>query len=164
MIHAGHLGGLAADQCAAGLPAAISNASNDIAGGRNVQLAGCIVIEKEQGFSTLYNKVVDRHRNQVDAHAAMDAGIDCEFQLGADTIIGRDQHRIAVAAGLEIKQATEATEGGVSTLAAGRFGKWLDGVHEGVASGNIHARIRIGKAVWKCLFATVHAASLPHNS
>jgi hypothetical protein len=75
-----------------------------------------IVVEEEQRFGTLDDKVVDRHGDKVDADGRCDAGVDGDLQLGADTIIGRHKDRIREAAGLEVEQPAEAAEGRIRTL------------------------------------------------
>ena len=66
-VHAGHLGGLAADQRAAGLFAAEGDALDDFGGGLHVELAAGKVVEEEQRFCALHQNVVDAHADQVDA-------------------------------------------------------------------------------------------------
>ena len=52
-IHAGHLGGLAADQRRPGLPAALGDARDDSRPGLRVEPAGGEIIEEEQGLGAL---------------------------------------------------------------------------------------------------------------
>ena len=66
-VHAGHLGGLAADQRAAGLFAARGDALDHVGGGVDVELAAGEVVEEEQRLGALHQDVVDAHRHQVDA-------------------------------------------------------------------------------------------------
>ena len=97
-IHAGHLGGLAADQRAAGLAAALGDAGDDRASPRrDLELAGGEIVEEEQRLGALHDEVVDAHGDEVDADRVVLAGVDRELELGADAVGGRDQDRIAVA-------------------------------------------------------------------
>ena len=117
-IHARHLGGLAADQGAAGLFAAVGDAGDDGARGRHVELAGGEVVEEEQRLGALHHQVVDAHRDQVDADAVMLAGLDRDLQLGADAVGGGDQKGVAVAGGLEVEEGAEAAQPGIATRCA----------------------------------------------
>jgi hypothetical protein len=99
-IHARHFGGLAADQGAACLPAAVRDRGDDALGDSALELAGREIIEEEQRLGALDDEVVDAHRDQIDTDAVMAVEVDRELQLGADAIIGGDQQRIAIAGGL----------------------------------------------------------------
>ncbi len=66
-IHAGHLGGLAADQRAARAAAAFGDAGHEAAADVDLELAAGIVVEEEQRLGALHDDVVDAHRHQVDA-------------------------------------------------------------------------------------------------
>ena len=93
-IHARHFGRLAADQRAAGLPAALGDRRDDPLGDAVVELAGREIVEEEQRLGALHDQVVGAHRDQVDADAVMPSGLDRELELGADPVIGGDQQRI----------------------------------------------------------------------
>src|SRR5690606_32921089 len=105
VIHARHFGGFAADQRATGNPAALGNAVDDGGALLDVELAGGKIVEEEQGLGALYDDVVDAHRHQVLPDSAVIAGVDGNLELGADAVIGGNQHRIGEAGGPEIKQA-----------------------------------------------------------
>ena len=64
---------------------------------------------------------------------------DGDHQLGADAIVGGDQHRIAIAGRLEIEQAAETAEIGVGAWSAGRLDHRLDGLDQRVASIDVDA-------------------------
>ena len=93
LVEPGHFGGLAADQRAAGLPAAFRDAGHDRRRGLRIELAAGEIVQEEQRFGALHDEIVDRHRHQIDADAVMQAGLDRDLELGADAIGGRDQHR-----------------------------------------------------------------------
>ncbi len=75
-IHAGHFGGLAADQRRAGLAAALGDARDDSRPGLRVELPGGEIIEEEQRLRPLDDEVVDAHGDQVDADRVENPGID----------------------------------------------------------------------------------------
>jgi hypothetical protein len=97
MVHTGHLGGLAADQCAARLPASLGDARDDTQGDLYRQVSGCVVVEEEQRLRALHDHVIDAHRNQVDSDAIVPARVDRKSQLGADAVGAGHQHRLAKA-------------------------------------------------------------------
>jgi hypothetical protein len=57
--------------------------------------AGREIVEKEHRLRALDDEIVDAHGDEVDADRVMDPGLDGDFQLGADAVIGRHQDRIA---------------------------------------------------------------------
>ena len=97
VVHAGHFGGFAAHQRAAGLQAALGDAGDHRRGDIHRQLAGGVVVEEEQGLGALHGDIVDAHGDEVDADAVVAAGVDGEAQLGAHAIRAGHQHRFAVA-------------------------------------------------------------------
>ena len=118
LVQAGHFGGLAADQRAAGFPAAFGDAGDDRGRGFRIELAAGEIVEEEQRFGALHDEVVDRHRDQVDADAVMQAGLDRDLELGADAVGGGDQDRVLEAGGLEVEQAAEAADLGIGARRA----------------------------------------------
>ena len=119
MVHAGHLGGLAADQRAAGLAAAVGDAGDDFRGGLHVELAGGVIVEEKQGLGALHDEVVHRHGDEVDADAVVAPGLDGDAELGAHAVIGGNQDRVLEAAGLQVEQPAEAAQRRIGALAAG---------------------------------------------
>ena len=67
LVEVGHLGGLAAQQGAAGLPAAFGNAFDQRGGLFGLELAHGEVIEEEEGAGAGDQQIVHRHGDQVDA-------------------------------------------------------------------------------------------------
>ena len=115
--------------------------------GCDVELAGREIVEKEQRLGALHDDVVDAHGDEVDADGRMAAGIDGDLELGADAVIGGDQHRIDEAGGLEVEQAAEAADLGVGARPAGRADGRLDGLDQGVAGIDVDARVLVGEPV-----------------
>ena len=75
-VHARHLRGLAADQRAAGLAAALGDRCDHRCGDVVVELPGRVIIEEEQWLGALDDEVVGAHRDEVDADAVVAAGLD----------------------------------------------------------------------------------------
>ncbi len=113
LIEARHFGGLAADQRAAGLAAADGDAGDHGGADFRLELAGGEVVEKEQRLGALHHQVVDAHGDEVDADGVVTAGFDGDLDLGADAVIGGDQHRVLEAQRLEVEQPAEAADFGV---------------------------------------------------
>ena len=147
LVEPGHFRGLAADQGAAGFPATLGDAGHDRGGGLGIELAAGEIVQKEQRFGALHHEVVDRHRHQVDADAAMQAGFDRDLDLGADAVGGRHQDRIPEAGGLEVEQSAEPANFGVGAGAGGGAHHRLDQIDQAIAGIDIDARIRVSEPV-----------------
>ena len=74
-------------------------------------------------------------------------GLDGDHELGADPVIGGDQDRIAIAAGLEVEQTAEAAERRIGAGPRRRARQRLDRLDQRVSGRNIDARIGIGDPV-----------------
>ena len=153
LVEPRHFGGLAADQGAAGFPAALGDAGHDRRSRLRVELAAGKIVEEEQRFRALHHEVVDRHRHQVDADAAMQAGLDRDLDLGADAVGRRHQHRVLETRRLEVEQAAESADFGVRARPGGGADHRLDEIDQAVARIDIDARIRVSEPV----FAVDHA-------
>ena len=114
--------------------------------GLRIEPAGGEIIEEEQGLRALDHEVVDAHGDEVDADRVEDAGVDGDLQLGADAVSGGDQHRIAVAGGLEVEQAAETADFGVGAGPPRRAHERLDRLDKGISGVDIDAGIGIGHA------------------
>ena len=152
-VHAGHLGGLAADQRAAGLAAALGDALDDRGAGLGIELAAGEVVEEEQRLGALHDEVVDAHRDEIDADGVVQSGFDRDLELGADAVGAGDQHRILEAGALEVEQPAEAADFGVRAGARGRAHQRLDQVDQPVAGVDIDARVRVGEPVLRSVMA-----------
>ena len=120
-----------------------------------IELAGGEVVEEEQRLRALHHEIVDRHGDEVDADGAVDAGLDGDLDLGADAVVGRDQHRILEARALEIEQAAEAADLGVGARPRRRLHQRLDQLDHAVPGIDIDAGLRIGEALFAHAFAYV---------
>jgi len=147
-IETGHFGGFAADQRATGFAAAFGNSGNDGGGRLRIEFAAGEIIKKEQWLGALHDQIVDRHRHQVDADAAMQPGFDRDLDLGADAIGCRDQNRVLEAGGLQIEQAAEPADFGVGAGARGGPNHRLDQIDQPIARIDIDAGIRVSEPVF----------------
>jgi hypothetical protein len=109
-VEAGHLCGLAADQRAARLSAALGDALDDRGRSRHIELAGREIIEEEQRLRPLADQVVHAHRDEIDPDRAEAAGVDRELELGADPVRRRHEDRIAVAGCAQVEKRAEPAE------------------------------------------------------
>ena len=80
--------------------------------------------------------------------AAVQAGFDRDFDLGADAIGCRDQHRILEARSLEIKQSAEPADFGVGAGTRGGPNHRLDQIDQPIARIDIDAGIRVSEPVF----------------
>ena len=118
-IHAGHLGGLAADQAGAGLHATVGHAGDDLLQQGRVVLAAGDVVQEEQRFGALGGDIVDAHGHAVDADGVVLVGHLGHDELGAHAVGAGDQHRFAVSERGEVEQAAEPAD---AADHAGAFG------------------------------------------
>ena len=138
-VHAGHFGRLAADQRAAGLPAAFGDAGDDRARRGGVELAGGEIVEEEQRLGALGEDVVDAHGHEVDADGGVRPVVDGDLELGAHAVVRGDEDRVVEAGGLQIEQAAETTEVGVRAGTSRRPGQRLDGLDQRLARVDVDA-------------------------
>src|SRR4029078_7838926 len=108
LVEARHLGSLAADQRAPRLFASQRDPFHDQGAYLGRKLAAGKIVEEEERFGALYDEVIDRHRDTIDADRVVDVGFNRDLDLGADAIGGGDQHRIGEARTLEVEKSPEA--------------------------------------------------------
>ena len=82
--------------------------------------------------------------HQVGTNGVMKLHLEGDFQLGADTVHARYQHRLAVLWG-EGKQASKTTDVAQYALVKGLVGKVLDALLGAIGTINVHPRIGVGK-------------------
>ncbi len=146
-VHAGHLGGFAANQGTACTPTAFGDSGNDVGPGCYVQLCRGEVIQEKKGLGPLYNQIVNAHRDEVDADGVMPVRFDGDFKLGADAIGSCDKHWIFVSCGFQVEHGTESTKPGSDAIARRRPGQRLDRIDQGLARIDVYACILVTKAV-----------------
>ncbi len=106
----GMLGHLAADQRAAGLPASVGDARDQLLDLVRVESPDRDVVEEPQWLGALARDVVDAHRDEVDADGVVAASGRRDHRLRADAVGGRDEHRIVVLPRLEREERTEPAD------------------------------------------------------
>jgi hypothetical protein len=145
VIHARHLGRLAADQRRPGHAAAPGDAGEDRHARRRLELRRGEIVEEEQRLGTLDDEVVDAHRHEIDADSVEDAGVDGDPELRPDAIGRRHQDRVGVSRRREVEEAAEPADLGIGAAPPGRPDDRLDRLDEGVAGVDIDPRIGIGR-------------------
>ena len=108
-VHAGHRGGLAAEQCTARALAAFGQAAQRVGGDLGVEPAHRDVVEEDDGLGALDDEVVHDHRDAVDADRVVAPDLRCELELRADTVGRGDEDRFLVAVG-RLEQPGEAAD------------------------------------------------------
>ena len=147
LVHARHLGGLAADQGAARGLAAGGDAFDDARRRLGLELAGGEIVEEKQRLGTLADKIVDAHGHEVDADAADLSGVDGDAQLGAHPVGRRDQHRVFEPRRFQVEQRAEAAEPGHDAGAVGAPRGGFDPLDEFIAGVDVDACVGIGQPV-----------------
>ncbi len=129
-VHVGQLGGLAAEQRAAGLAAAVRDALDDVGDALGVEPADGDVVEEQHRIGAGGDHVVDAHRHEIDARVAQPPGLALQHQLRADAVGARDEHRIAIAARRD--EAGEAAEVAEHARRARRGDRVAHAVDDGI--------------------------------
>jgi len=116
----------------------------------NVQMTTGKVVKEVEGFRSLDDKIVDRHRYQVDTlygpckflntdslawvltDGSMHSSFNGNVQLCSNPISSTDQHGILIPSCFQIEDPTEASDLGVRPRSLCTANEWLDPLHEGV--------------------------------
>ena len=85
------------------------------------------------------------------------AGLDGDLELGADAVIGGDQHGIAEARRLQVEQAAEAADLGLGAGPPRRADQRLDLLDHAVAGIDVDAGFGIGQSVLASLIRSLGA-------
>ncbi|KJJ17200.1 hypothetical protein HMPREF3156_01300 [Neisseria sp. HMSC06F02] len=143
-VHAGHFGGFAADEGAAGFFAALGDAFNHVGSAGDVEFAAGEIVEKEQRFCALNQNIVDAHGDEVDADGVVFVPIEGEFELGAYAVGAADEDGIFVFFA-DFDQCAEAAQITQHFGTHGAFGKRFDVFDQLVACVNIDACIAVAE-------------------
>ena len=150
----GVLGGLAADQRAAGDHAGLGDALDDRGDPLGDDAAAGDVVGHEERLGTAHDEVVDDHADQVEADRVVDVHLLRDRDLGADAVGGGGEQRLGV-----LRQRGRVEEPGEAAEAADHLGAagLLDlGLHQvdravgrvdGDAGGGVGALGRVGCSV-----------------
>ena len=138
-VEAGHLGGLAAEQRTAVVPAGAREPFDDLLGDVGRQAARREVIEKKQRRRALHEDVVDAVIDEIDANGVVPIGHERHLQLGADAVGARHQNRIAPSGGIEPEQPAERADLGQHAGRECRLRQPLDAAHRLVAGVDVDA-------------------------
>ena len=146
------LRGLAAEQRAARLDAALGDAGNNVGYLLGDDLADRDVVLQEKWLRAADDKVVDAHGDQVDADGVVLVHRLSDGQLGADAVgSGREQRLLVLAQG---EQAGEAADAALDLWAGGALGKGREQLYglvagfDGDTCGLVgHARVSWGVVV-----------------
>ena len=139
LVKAGHLRRLAADERAMVFRAGAGEALDDVGENVRLQFARAEVIEEEQRFGAQHGDVVDAMVHEVRADGVVLVHREGDFELGADAVHGRHEHRLAIFLQVEREQAAEAADL-AEHLAAMRGGEQLrQRGFDLVAQINVHA-------------------------
>ena len=145
LVHAGHFGGFAAYERAAGIDAAAGDTLDESHGVGHRELRAGVVVHESEGFGALDDEVVDVHGDEVDADCTEVVDGKGDFQLGADAVDGLDEGRgLGVAGCFEVEGAAEAADVCVCAGAAGGFDGCFDGLDELVAGVDGDAGVGVG--------------------
>ncbi len=158
-IHPRHLGGLAADQRAAGLAAALGDRGDHTLGDGGIELSACIIIEEKQRLGALDDQIVGAHRDQIDPDPVVPPALDRELELGADAVVGGDEQRIAIAGRLEIEDAAESAQIGIGARPPRRAREWADRADQRIARGDRDAGLGVSVAL-----GVTHILPPSHNA
>ena len=144
LVHARHLGRLAADERATRLQAAFHDALDDALRDVDLQAPGRVVVEEEDRLGALHDDVVRAHCNQVDADRVVTAGLDREAQLGADAVGAGDHDRLPKSVQGYLDEGAKSAEAAKHFRAHRALHGRLDALDELVARVDVHAGVAIG--------------------
>ena len=144
-VDTGHFGSLPSDEGAPRHPAASGDAGNDIGADLRVEFAHGEVVEKEQRLCALGQNIVDAHGDKVDADGVVNAGLHRKAHLGAGSVRGRDQDRVAVTRRPRIEETAETAEPGIGAGAPRGSGERCRRIDNPASGIEIDACIPVGE-------------------
>src|SRR5690606_37589085 len=141
-VEAGEPGGLAADEPAAGELAALRDAGHDLGGRVGDEIAGAVVVVKEERLGAGAGDVVRTHRQQVLPDRTVLSGEEGDLHLGAAAVRTRHEDGRAVTGG-KGDQAREAPHALEHFAALRRAGQGSDHADEAVSLLDVHAAVTV---------------------
>ena len=145
VVHAGHLGRLAADQGASRVAAARRDPANHLDDNRGVKDARGYVVQEEQRPRALDQDVVHAMRHEVDAHGVVFAGHEGELELRAHAVDAGHEHRGLHARGVEAVHGAEAADILQNALVKGPLDDILDPVNRFVGGVDVDPGVTIAQ-------------------
>ena len=136
-------GGLAADERAAGLHAALGHAGNERRDLLRLVLADGDVVEEEDGLCTAADDVVDAHGNAVDADGVVLVHQLRDALLRAHAVRARNEHGLAHTGEIGRKQAAKAADIGHNAWDHGALDVLFHQLDALVAGLDIHAGVTV---------------------
>ena len=152
---AGVLGGLAADERAAGLHAALRHAGDERRDLLRLVLANGDVVEEEDGLCAAADDVVDAHGDAVDADGVVLVHQLRDALLRAHAVRARDEHGLAHTGKIRCEQAAKAADIGHNAWDHGALDVLFHQLDALVAGLDIHAGVTVA------LGKTTHSFSSP---
>ena len=146
-IHAWHFSGLAANQGAARLFAAFSNAGNDTFRDPAFQLPGCKIVQEKQRLSALGEDIIGAHGDEIDPDRVMDPGFKGEHEFCPDAISARNQDWILPAVFLQIEQGAKTTQTPHDACTSRGFCQRADRFDQVIACLNIDTCVAISQGI-----------------
>ncbi len=141
---AGVFGRLPAEEGGPHLPAALGHAGDEIRHLGRIEVPDRDVVEQEQRLRPLAHEVVDAHGHEVEADRVEAGDLLGNECLGADAVGAGDEDGLAVAAGGQLEEATEAAEAAEDLGPVGRAGQRPDEVDGPLGGGDVDAGRRVG--------------------
>ena len=143
VVHARHLGGLAAHQRTAGLTAAVGDTRDD-----GLDLLGFVaphghVVEEHQRFGALRQHVVDAHGHGINADRVVLVHLEGQLEFGSHAVGPAHEHRFLHLEGRKIEHTAEGADIAHHTQTRGRGHMLFDAPHHFVSGFEIHASLFI---------------------
>ncbi len=143
-IEARHLSGFAADQSTAVVFAGFGQAFDHFLGDFRFEFAGRQVIHEKQRRCALHGDVIDAVVHQIRADGVMHLHLEGDFQLGANAVHARDQHRIEILRLVNSEQAAKPADFAEHAAGEGFVGEVLDPLLGAVGAVDIDAGVGVG--------------------
>ena len=134
-IETGHLGRFPTQERTLRLLTAIHDPLDHLFRDADVQLPAGEVIQEEERPCPTAQKVIDVHRDQVDAHRVVLVGEEGHFQFCADPVCAADQLRLFHSVHGKREEAGKAADHGRHLL---------NPVHQSIAGINVHSGFLVG--------------------
>ena len=135
-VHAGHFGGLAANQCAVAQLAALGNAANHSSSYFNIKLAAGKIVQEKQRLCTLHQHIVHTHSHQVNADGVMHLPFKRQLELGAHAVGAADQYRFFKLF-RHFKHRAKAANACEHAFTHGSFSQRLDAFNQRISRINV---------------------------